>query len=119
MPTVLRRGDLTVFWQAPVPRPSSITVNGVLHKEHHGGVPAEVTATCGVIRRIRAVSQQFSFDPAVGGWTPVSGMELFSDVSRYSGNTARRTDPFLDDLGGTEPQRREVGALVDLEVHVH
>jgi hypothetical protein len=110
VPAIAELGNLTVYWPSPVPMPATVTIDGVLHEDHHIDIPVEVPRTPGVIRRVRVVSWQYERDAQQRYWRPVDGTEILTDVHRspkYLGGTTP--------LGATV-YRDDNSVLVDLEV---
>ena len=105
---IVRVGDeVPAWWAGGDPCPES--VRGVLMEEHHGGVPADLPPSHGIVRRIQLVTQEYR---NVGGVT----WEAASATAEYRELTSTPTG-FDADLEPEGPLRRmQIGLLVDLEV---
>jgi hypothetical protein len=84
---------VVVGWDGDRPVGDRIDVRGVLAQEHHGGVPDDLPATRGVVRRIRVVS--WSYD-ARG--EPKDIPAELRDVARSPSTWDRNEDGMLVDL---------------------
>jgi hypothetical protein len=82
-------------------------LRGVLYEEHHGGVPASLRATRGVVRRLRVVSRECRLEDR--SWQPLAGTERLRDVDRVPDHFAA-----LPESPGRH--RHETGVLADLEL---
>ncbi|MDQ6914606.1 MAG: hypothetical protein M3155_02195 [Actinomycetota bacterium] len=83
-------------------------LRGILIEDHHGTVPDDLVATCGVVRRIRVVRQEFHSTGHQAG-CQISGTVALRDVDRVP-------DAFLDRRPADGPHLVEVGVLADLEL---
>lgn len=99
-----------LYWSAPKIVAGTVTVTGSVHEDHHGGVPDDLPATTGRVRRIRVESRELTeVSPGSGGWVPAGRSASYRDAG---------TSPtwFDDAAGDTARRRAETGVLVDLEV---
>lgn len=107
VPAVVRRGALSVHWNAPPPLPPTVELTGLLHEDHHGSIPEPVPRTRGTVRRVRLLSWRFELRDRTLQRVPAT--EVLTDLER-----APRWFTAPIDEGG--PMRHAVGVLVDLAV---
>lgn len=99
--------EMQAWWAGDDPCPES--ARGVLMEEHHGGVPGDLPASHGVVRRIRLVTQEYR---NVGGatWESASTTAEYRELT----STPAGFDPDLEPEGSL--RRMQIGLLVDLEI---
>ena len=101
---------LSLAATVPDPEGSAVgsTRSAVLFEEdHHGGVPASVPPTRGVVEAVQLVRCAFVRDPTDGVHKPVPGSTTFASTDR-----AARWQ--IDEVAG----QRFIGFLVDVRVQV-
>lgn len=110
-PTVIRRGELVAYWRAPIRVERDARVRGIFFEEHHGGVPDDLAATRGTVRRIRALwaPKQTRDEGRTRIYEPTHGMLDLREVASSED----------DEGGGRErpaPNYTFDGWLIDLAV---
>lgn len=106
---IVRVGDELCAWLQGDDRLAvEAMTRGMLIEEHHGGVPADIARTRGIVRRIRLVTQDYR---NVGGvqWEPASARADYMDLPATPAG-------FRSDLEAAPLGRVQTGLLVDFEV---
>jgi len=91
--------------------PSAVAfpLRGVLHQEHHGGLPENFPQSTGIVERVSILARTYTLT-GEREWTPVADSTVLREVSA-SPTAFRRAL-----LEGTEPRTLEDGLLVHLRI---
>jgi hypothetical protein len=111
VPTLVRADGLVAFWRAPLRIEGQTRVRAVFIEEHHGELPDDIEPARGVVRRVRALWEEY--DARVENGTRV--FRLMDGESELR-DVESSEDDGLD--GGGRPPDNWVfeGWVVDLEV---
>lgn len=80
IPALATAGGVTVFVEAPKPPPEHVTLTGVLHEDHHVGVPPEMSTTTGTIQALWLVS--WEYEERADAWYPIRESARLHQVDR-------------------------------------
>ncbi|WP_342667789.1 DUF6578 domain-containing protein [Amycolatopsis nigrescens] len=80
VPAIAKAHGIDVFVQAPLPLQEDLTLTGVLHEDHHVGVPPGFPRTTGRITAVWLMS--WKYRRGNGRWHSVEGTARFTSVEQ-------------------------------------